>query len=392
MIARKPDPTLPLYPTLPLESVIQGDCVEILAQLPEKSVDLIFADPPYNLQLKNELRRPNMSLVDAVDDEWDHFDDVESYDKFTRAWLLGCRRVLKDNGTLWVIGSYHNIYRVGTIMMDLGFWILNDVIWKKTNPMPNFRGVRFTNAHETLLWCKKSKDQKKYTFNYHQMKNLNDEKQMRSDWEIPLCTGSERLKLNGEKAHATQKPEALLHRVVLSSSNPGEVILDPFFGTGTTGAVARKLNRKWVGIEKNAQYVKIARERIEQIPTALFHEEAFVFETKKEAPRVPFGVLIEHGLLKVGTTLYFTPPGQVHKLVLEPHSSREILTAIVRADGSLKSGEQSGSIHSLGAKILNLPSCNGWDHWYFQDEQLKFHSIDELRKDYRKLRILPSIK
>ncbi|HEX6608165.1 MAG TPA: DNA methyltransferase, partial [Chloroflexia bacterium] len=257
---------------LPLDQVLIGDCRDVLATLPDKSVDLIFADPPYNLQLQQELWRPNMTRVDGVDAAWDQFADFAAYDRFTEAWLEACRRVLKDTGALWVIGSYHNIYRVGKILMDLGYWILNDISWQKVNAMPQFRGVRFTNAHETLLWAKKSRTQKRYTFNYHAMKNLNDEKQMRSDWEIPLCTGAERLKVDGHKAHPTQKPEALLYRVILATSNPGDVVLDPFFGTGTTGAVARTLHRHWIGIERDPGYADLARARIASVQPALLSE------------------------------------------------------------------------------------------------------------------------
>ncbi len=383
MTAGTPIPTRVLQEALPVDTILHGDCTEILRSLPEKSVDLIFADPPYNLQLQNQLWRPNMTLVDAVDDDWDQFDDFASYDRFTRAWLTECRRVLKDNGTLWVIGSYHNIYRVGAILMDLGYWVLNDILWVKTNPMPNFRGVRFTNAHETLLWCKKSKNQKKYTFNHHQMKSLNGDKQMRSDWEIPLCTGSERLKLNGEKAHATQKPEALLYRVILSSSNPGDVVLDPFFGTGTTGAVAKKLQRHWLGIERDPRYVEVAQARIDTIPQALFQHEVFVFENKRSSARVPFGSLIEQGLIKAGTTLYYARPGKAETIKIAQDGTANVPDAIVKADGSLKSGDISGSIHSLGAKVGGLPACNGWEHWYFQDEQGNLRVIDELRQHVR---------
>ncbi len=369
--------------TLPLDTILRGDCVEVLNSLPEKSVDLIFADPPYNLQLQNELWRPNMTLVDAVDDEWDQFADFASYDRFTHAWLTACRRVLKDTGTIWVIGSYHNIYRVGAIMMDLGYWILNDVLWVKTNPMPNFRGVRFTNAHETLLWCKKSKDQKGYTFNHHQMKSLNDDKQMRSDWEIALCTGAERIRVNGEKAHTTQKPEALLHRVILSSSNPGDVVLDPFFGTGTTGAVAKRLHRRWIGIERDAQYIQVAQDRIDNIVQPLFQEEAFVFESKRSAPRVAFATLIERGLLAIGTQLYFARSGKVGTIERAADGKATTPTAVVRADGSLKSGDVMGSIHQVGAQVGGLPACNGWEHWYFADEQGGLRVIDELRTKVR---------
>lgn len=355
-----------------LDHIYQGDCREVLASLPEKSVDLIFADPPYNLQLKNELWRPNMTKVDAVDDEWDQFANFAAYDQFTREWLQACRRVLKDTGTIWVIGSYHNIYRVGTILQDLGYWFLNDVVWVKTNPMPQFRGVRFANAHETLLWCKKTHDQKKYTFNYHAMKTANDEKQMRSDWELPLCTGAERLRVNGEKVHTTQKPEGLLYRVILSSSNPGDVVLDPFFGTGTTGAVAKKLNRHFVGIERDDAYIEAAQARIDSIVPTLFDDEVFGrFETKRTAPRVAFSALLENGLLLPGQTLFFNR-----------HLDK---TATVLADGSLRIKDGTrGSIHKIGALAGNLPACNGWDHWYYQNDEGEFVVVDALREQIRR--------
>lgn len=341
----------------------------ILASLPDKSIDVIFADPPYNLQLQNELWRPNMTLVDAVDDEWDQFSDLDVYDSYTEKWLSECRRVLKDTGTIWVIGSYHNIFRVGKIMMDLGYWILNDVVWVKTNPMPNFRGVRFTNAHETLIWAKKSQDQKRYTFNYEAMKNLNDEKQMRSDWEIALCTGAERLKIDGEKAHTTQKPEALLYRVILASSNPGDVVLDPFFGTGTTGAVAKRLHRHWIGIERDPVYVKVAQERIDSVVPPLFDEANFITRSKRQAPRIPFGNLLEAGLLQPGDTLYL---------------DKSKAAAQVQADGTLRSDDTTGSIHRLGAHLLGLPALNGWEHWYYRDTQSgELRQIDELREKMR---------
>lgn len=355
-----------------LDHIYQGDCREVLTSLPEKSVDLIFADPPYNLQLKNDLWRPNMTKVDAVDDTWDQFADFAAYDQFTREWLQACRRVLKDTGTIWVIGSYHNIYRVGTILQDLGYWFLNDVVWVKTNPMPQFRGVRFANAHETLLWCKKTHDQKKYTFNYHAMKAANDEKQMRSDWELSLCTGAERLRVNGEKVHTTQKPEALLYRVILSSSNPGDVVLDPFFGTGTTGAVAKKLNRRFVGIEKDAAYIEAAQARVDVLVPTLFDDEVFGrFETKRTAPRVAFSALLENGLLLPGQALFFNR-----------HSDK---TATVLADGSLRIEDGTrGSIHKIGALIGNLPACNGWEHWYYQNDAGEFVVVNALREQMRR--------
>lgn len=357
--------------SLPIDSIVPGDCIEVLKSLPEKSVDLIFADPPYNLQLRNELWRPNMTQVDAVDDEWDQFDDFAAYDQFTRDWLTGCRRVLKDTGTIWVIGSYHNIYRIGTVLQDLGYWILNDIIWVKTNPMPQFRGVRFANAHETLLWCQKSRDQKKYTFNYHAMKMMNDEKQMRSDWELPICSGSERLRVNGEKVHTTQKPEALLYRVILSSSNPGDVILDPFFGTGTTGAVAKKLGRRFIGIEREVKYIEAARARIDSIYPSLFDEEIYgLYQTKRTAPRLPFSALLECGLLLPGQTLYF--------------NRKSDKTATILADGSLRAPDGTlGSIHKIGALLGNLPACNGWEHWYYRTEAGELVVIDTLREQIR---------
>jgi len=339
---------------LPLDRILSGDCLDVLQALPEQSIDLIFADPPYNLQLQNELWRPNMTRVDGVDDAWDQFSDLAAYDHFTRAWLTACRRVLKDSGTLWVIGSYHNIYRVGAILMDLGFWILNDIVWTKTNPMPNFRGVRFTNAHETLIWAQKVRGAR-YTFNHHAMKALNDDDahaedglQMRSDWEIPLCTGKERLKINGEKVHSTQKPEALLYRVILSSSNPGDVVLDPFFGSGTTGAVAKKLHRHWIGIERDPAYIQAAQGRIDATQPESFNEAVFTFASKRKRPRVAFGALLASGLLKPGQRLYFGRKGQPQ--------------AVVLANGHIQCGELTGSIHMVGRKLQNAP-CNGREHW-----------------------------
>jgi site-specific DNA-methyltransferase (adenine-specific) len=355
---------------LQIDQILQGDCIDVLNSLPEKSIDLIFADPPYNLQLQNDLYRPNMTKVDAVNDSWDKFDNMSEYDKFTREWLTACKRILKDTGTLWVIGSYHNIYRVGSILQDLGYWFLNDIVWIKTNPMPNFRGVRFTNAHETLLWAQK-KQGAKYTFNHHAMKGLNDDLQMRSDWIIPICSGNERVKFNGEKAHSTQKPEALLYRVILSSSNPGDLILDPFFGSGTTGAVAKKLKRHWIGIERDKKYIQVATERINAIQPDLF-ADTFIFENskKKDEPRIPFGVLIENGLLDVGQTLYF--------------DNKNDITAKILANGHIRHKDIEGSIHKVGSEIHNAP-CNGWDHWYFIHKKTKERVvIDNLRIQIRK--------
>jgi modification methylase len=353
---------------LPLDQILGGDCISLLSQLPDNSIDLVFADPPYNLQLQQELWRPNMTKVDAVDDAWDQFASLADYDAFTRAWLAECRRVLKDTGTLWVIGSYHNIYRVGSILMDLGFWILNDATWVKLNPMPNFRGVRFTNAHETLIWAQK-KQGAKYTFNYQAMKSLNDGLQMRSDWHIPICSGKERIKVNGAKAHSTQKPEALLYRVVLSSSNVGDVVLDPFFGSGTTGAVAKKLHRHWIGIERDEQYIRVAQQRIDAIQPELFDPDTFTFENKRTQPRIPFGTLLERGLLAPGQKLYFGSTGD--------------LAATILANGQLKWGRIIGSIHEVGRAIQDHP-CNGWEHWYYVDEESgQRHVIDTLRDRVR---------
>ncbi len=356
--------------SLPLDQIIHGDCLDVLETLPPRSVDLIFADPPYNLQLQQALWRPNLTKVDAVNDDWDNFSSFKAYDDFTRRWLSACRRVLKKSGTLWVIGSYHNIYRVGAILMDLEYWLLNDVVWVKTNPMPNFRGVRFTNAHETLLWAQKHKGAR-YTFNYQAMKALNDDLQMRSDWEIPLCNGKERLKSNGSKAHPTQKPEALLYRIILSSSNPGDVVLDPFFGSGTTGAVAKKLHRHWLGIEKEADYVELARQRLERVEPEPFLTEAFSFPSKRNRSRIPFGALLENGLLKPGQTLYFGKKGGI--------------TATVLANGKLKQNGLVGSIHQVG-KALKQGPCNGWEHWYYLDPKTgEKIVIDVLRERIRKM-------
>jgi modification methylase len=355
---------------LTVNKIICGNCVEVLNKLPAKSVDLVFADPPYNLQLSKELWRPDFSRVDAVDDAWDQFESFEAYDTFSRAWLSGCRRVLKDTGSLWVIGSYHNIFRIGTILQDLGFWFLNDVIWIKTNPMPNFRGVRFTNAHETLIWVSKSKGYK-YTFNHHAMKAFNNGKQMRSDWMLPLCTGEERIKVNGEKAHSTQKPEGLLYRVILSSSNPGDIVLDPFFGSGTTGAVARRLHRDWIGIEREEKYIKIAQRRIDAITPELFTQEIFdVSDRKRLAPRVPFVTLLENGLLAPGQSLFFRGDQEIK--------------AKVKPDGKLVMNGTEGSIHQIARGLVGGSSANGWDLWYFQDKSGNLHKIDKLRETIRR--------
>ena len=333
--------------TLPLDSIIGGDSIEALNSLPERSIDMIFADPPYNLQLSGELHRPNNSHVDGVDNDWDKFADFATYDKFTEAWLKAARRVLKEDGSLWVIGSYHNIFRVGAKLQDLGYWMLNDVIWRKTNPMPNFRGRRFTNAHETMIWCAKSAESR-YQFNYEAMKTLNDDLQMRSDWLMPICSGSERLKgEDGVKSHPTQKPEALLYRIMMAATKPGDVVLDPFFGSGTTGAVAKKLGRRYIGIERDPGYIKVARARIakvQQVPES----EMLQIISKREEPRIPFGWLIERGLLEPGTVLT---------------STNGRFTAKVRADGTLISSDHRGSIHQVGAAVQGAPACNGWQFW-----------------------------
>ena len=361
--------------TLKTNVILQGDCIASLNALPARSVDLVFADPPYNLQLGGELLRPNNSRVDGVDEEWDRFGDQSDpsdsfavYDRFTRAWLSAARRALKDDGALWVIGSYHNIFRVGVAVQDLGFWILNDVVWRKSNPMPNFKGVRFTNAHETLIWAAKARGGRRYTFNYDAMKLANDDLQMRSDWTLPLATGEERIKdAAGDKAHPTQKPEALLHRVILATTRPGDVVLDPFFGVGTTGSVAKRLGRRFIGIEQNPGYVSLARSRIDHV-VPIAPGDLDVTGSKKDEPRVPFGQIVEAGLLRPGDTVY-CPKGQ--------HSAK------VRADGSLAIGDLTGSIHKLGAMVQSAPACNGWTYWHIRtDAGLK--PIDVLRAEVRK--------
>ncbi len=351
---------------LKLDLVIEGDCIARMNALPEGCADLIFADPPYNLQLRGDLHRPDQSKVDAVDDHWDQFDSFAEYDRFTRQWLAAARRVLKDTGSIWVIGSYHNIFRVGSALQDLGFWILNDVIWRKSNPMPNFRGKRFTNAHETLIWATKNPRQQ-YTFNYEAMKALNDELQMRSDWTLPICAGHERLKgADGQKAHSTQKPESLLHRVIVASTKPGDVILDPFFGSGTTGAVAKRLGRHFIGIEREKSYADIARARIAEIVPAS-GESIEVTKSKRSEPRIPFGWVVERGLLPPGTVL---------------HGTRKHQKAKVRADGTLVCADSKGSIHQMGAHVQGLDACNGWTFWQFEQGGTLV-PIDVLRQQLR---------
>ncbi|MHA3979513.1 DNA methyltransferase [Halovulum sp. GXIMD14794] len=361
-----PQKTKTAQADLPLDSVLTGDCIDLMNSLPEGSVDLVFADPPYNLQLKGDLHRPDNSRVDGVDNDWDRFASFETYDQFTKAWLKAARRVLKPDGAIWVIGSYHNIFRVGSALQDTGFWILNDVVWRKTNPMPNFRGKRLTNAHETLIWAGKS-DSAKYTFNYEALKQLNDGVQMRSDWLLPICNGGERLKNEkGEKAHPTQKPEALLHRVLVSTSKPGDIVLDPFFGTGTTGAVARRLGRRWIGLERDEEYARLARKRIAAVPKS-DAESLTTTASRRAEPRVPFGQLVERGMLAPGDVLV---------------SMNGRRTAKVRADGSLVSAETKGSIHQVAAALEGLPSCNGWTYWSFKRDGQAI-PIDVLRQQIR---------
>jgi site-specific DNA-methyltransferase (adenine-specific) len=352
--------------TLPVDQIIEGDCLRVLPTLPDESVDLVFADPPYNLQLRQELYRPNMTLVDAVNDQWDKFSSFQEYDDFTRAWLTACRRVLKKTGTIWVIGSYHNIFRVGAIMQDIGYWILNDVVWVKTNPMPNFRGVRFTNAHETLIWASKAQGSK-YTFNHHAVKAYNNGKQMRSDWLLPICSGAERIRDNGQKAHSTQKPEALLERVIAAASKPGDLVLDPFVGSGTTAAVAKRLHRHWIGIEKEPEYVTIAMRRLSEVTPAMFPD--IVSDPRDEArsrKRIPFKDLVTRGLLKPGQSLFF-----------RRDLSRK---ATVTERGTLALNGFEGSIHKAGARLMNGSPCNGWEHWYFTAPDGQMRPIDDLRK------------
>ena len=347
-------------------SIVPGDSLELLKQIPTKSVDLVFADPPYNLQLKDILYRPDQTTVEAVTNDWDKFDTYQAYDNFCIVWLKECKRILKDGGALWVIGSYHNILRLGTSIQDLGYWILNDIIWHKTNPMPNFRGTRFTNAHETLLWCTTSR-KAKYTFNYQNLKELNEGKQMRSDWHIPICAGKERLReSNNQRSHPTQKPEALLYRILLASSQKGDIILDPFLGSGTTAVVAKKLQRNFIGFEQDKEYIKLAKKRLKN--TAIFDDDVVsMSKSRKDLPKVPFGELVEQGII---------PPGAVLT------DKKERFKATVSIDGSLKIKGISGSIHQVGAKLQGLPSCNGWDFWHVKEKSSQI-LLDDIRGDYR---------
>jgi modification methylase len=353
-------------PVLPVDTILVGDCIERMNALPAGSVDLIFADPPYNLQLEEGLTRPDQSRVDAVDDDWDKFESFAHYDRFTRGWLGAARRLLKPNGALWVIGSYHNIFRVGAALQDLEFWLLNDVVWRKANPMPNFRGTRFTNAHETLIWAARGKTSR-VTFNYESLKQANDETQMRSDWLFPLCTGAERLVDDaGDKVHPTQKPEALLHRILNATTKPGDIVLDPFFGTGTTGAVAKKLGRRFIGIERDATYIAAALKRIASAKP-LPAEAIETSVPKRSAPRVAFGSLVEMGLIEAGTQLF---------------DGRQRWSALVRVDGSLASGPHEGSIHRVGALVSGAEACNGWTFWH-TNQNGRLAPIDLLRSDVR---------
>ncbi|HUI20814.1 MAG TPA: site-specific DNA-methyltransferase [Methylocella sp.] len=352
---------------LRLDAIVVGDCIEEMAKLPAECVDLVFADPPYNLQLESALSRPDQSLVDAVDEDWDKFASLADYDDFTKAWLAGARRVMKKDATIFVIGSYHNIFRVGAILQDLGFWILNDIIWRKANPMPNFRGRRFTNAHETLVWAAKSAAAKNYTFNYELLKGGNEDCQVRSDWFLPLCTGAERLKdASGRKVHPTQKPESLLSRILLAASSKGDVILDPFFGSGTTGAAAKRLGRSFLGVERDAAYAKAARARIEAV-TPLPPHAIEIIPAKRSEPRIPFAAIVEAGLIQPGETLV-------------DEAGRHAAT--VRPEGTVSIGPIAGSIHKIGALVQGLPACNGWTFWHCEREG-RLAPIDVLRSMMR---------
>lgn len=348
---------------LPLNQLLLGDCVQMMRMLPPASVHCIFADPPYNLQLQGQLRRPDESIVDGVDDDWDRFTDFAEYDRFTHEWLTECRRVLRKDGTLWVIGSYHNIFRIGAALQDLGFWMLNDIIWRKSNPMPNFRGRRFTNAHETLIWAARGRDSR-YRFNYQSMKTSNDDLQMRSDWFLPICNGAERLRnQHGLKLHPTQKPEAMLHRILLSSTAPEDIVLDPFSGTGTTAVVAKRLNRHFIGIERHPAYVEAAWARLAQTKP-LENEAMGITPSRREVPRIAFGSLVEAGALAAGTVLY---------------DKQRRVSAVVGPDGSVSAGDLRGSIHKVGAELQNAPSCNGWTFWHFERDGALV-PLDVLRK------------
>jgi len=345
--------------------IINGESLEVLKKIPSKTFDLVFADPPYNMQIGEKLKRPDNSKVNGVNDKWDQFLNFKHYDEFSKEWLKECKRILKDNGSMWVIGTYHNIFRLGYHIQNLNYWILNDVIWRKNNPMPNFKGTRFTNAHETLIWASKSK-KSKYTFNYQSLKCLNDDLQMRSDWTLPICNGKERLKKNGKKIHSTQKPEALLHRIILATTNKGDLICDPFIGTGTSAVVAKKLGRKYFGIEKDKKYFGAANKRINQ--TKVIEDNYLdTVENNKSKPRIPFGSLVEMGVIKPGTEIY---------------DQKKKINAKIMVDGSIKHQEFEGSIHKIAAKIIGTESCNGWTYWHYQSGNL-LKPIDELRQRLR---------
>ncbi len=348
-----------------VNQIYQQDCVEGMKKLESNSIDLIFADPPYNLQLRNELYRPNQSKVNTVNDHWDNFETFTHYDDFSEKWLSECKRVLKPTGSIWVIGSYHNIFRIGKIMQDLGFWILNDIIWIKSNPMPNFKGTRFTNAHETLLWCSKTEKSKAF-FNYKSMKVSNDDKQMRSDWYFPICSGKERIKENGQKVHSTQKPEALLYRIILSTSKKGDVVLDPFMGSGTTAVVAKKLARNFIGFELEPAYIEATKLRISNI--SAFDEEVLEQIVEQKPPKIPFGFLLESGYIKAGECLF---------------SKNKEYKVKILADGSIEYQGKVGSIHSISAYLLNKKANNGWMYWYILKEE-KLVSLNSIRQNYAK--------
>jgi len=359
--------------TLDLNKIHQGDCIELLKKVPDNSVDLIFADPPYNLQLNGELYRPNQTKVDAVSDAWDKFESKEDYDKFTTLWMKECHRILKPSGSFWVIGTYHNIFRVGAILQNIGFWMLNDIIWIKTNPMPNFKGTRFNNAHETLIWATKSKSSN-YTFHYHSMKVMNDDLQMRSDWLIPICQGDERIKVNGQKAHSTQKPAELLMRIILSTSNPDDIVLDPFSGSGTTAAVAKRLGRKYIAFDREEFYIQVANDRLSKIKP--LEKPLLEYRIERRKPKVPFGNLIEKGYVKIGENLF-------------SHDGKNF--AQVQADASLALNGEVGSIHKISACILKKENHNGWSYWYVKRNN-RLISIDELRHDFEKKFLKPETK
>ncbi len=345
-----------------LNKITNGNSLEILKKIPDKTFDLVFADPPYNLQIGKKLKRPDDSKVNGVNDKWDQFKNFNDYDNFCKLWLTESKRVLKDNGSIWVIGTYHNIFRLGYHIQNMEFWILNDVIWRKNNPMPNFRGTRFTNAHETLIWASKNK-KSKYTFNYQSLKCLNDDLQMRSDWTLPICNGNERIKKNGKKVHSTQKPESLLYRILLASTNKGDFVFDPFLGTGTTAVVAKKLGRNYFGIEREKKYFKTAKQRLEK---TIKMEDHYLdtIKNNKSKPRIPFGSLVELGIVKPGMSVF---------------DYKKKVNAKIMADGSIKYQNSEGSIHKVAAKIIGAESCNGWTYWHYNNNGSML-PIDDLRQ------------